>query len=155
MSISPSLFGTLWTASYLGWGALTYQFLKQLRREHSNLAQEIRLFNSRYGLDLSVDKEDLAMDLMVPGRGRNLKKIAEANGKDFDQYRMDLTDVVGKSHSFWAFGFHILGVAFTISGITYLFPGGFISPATYLAMVYLCFVLSLIGFLFVYGRNFV
>lgn len=153
MTISPTVYWAVWTASFLAWGTLTYQYLDHLRIQRDSLAEEIRSFNARNGIDQSVDKEDLALDILVPLIDGNLVRCASNNGIEYTEYRDDLYENIGRPKVIWGLIFHILGIVFTISGITAMFPGGFISGGLYLIAVYLFFALSLGGFLLLFGRT--
>lgn len=155
MTVSPTLFGTLWTASFLGWGTLTFEYLRRLRNQRDSIADEIRSLNARNGFGQSVDKEDLALDLMVPRRSESLEEFATNIGKPPRDYISQLEMEVGVPRSVWGLGFHLLGVFYTISGISYLIPGGIFSSTGYLLSIYLWFLISLVLFLyFFYSTTF-
>lgn len=153
MTISPTVYWAVWTASFLAWGTLTYQYIDRLRIQRDTLAADIRAFNARNGVDQSVDKEDLALDILVPLRERNLVRCASNNGLEFTEYRDNLYENIGRPKAIWGFIFHVLGIFYTISGISALLPGGFIPGGLYLITVYLFFTLSLGGFLLLFGRT--
>jgi hypothetical protein len=122
---------------------LLWQYYSKWDDTVGSVAQEIRLYNARNDLDQSVDKEDLARDYLIPYCDSNLRELAQNNGKDYHSYQTGLHEGVAQPKLFWAVLFHILGLLYTFSGVTYLLPGGFISGPWFLASVIVLFLVSL------------
>jgi len=145
--VSSNVYWGIWTALFLAWGSLTYQYARQLPKYHTSLAGDIRGYNARNGNDQSIDKELLASDLMVPFRNENLKKYAINNNLEHYAYRNRLINYVGKQRV-WSIAFlHIAGIGFHILGLSHLFPGGFIPPTVFIISSSVIFLISLIGYL--------
>lgn len=151
--ISDSSFATFWTASFLGWLPLTYQYLILYNRCRDRISGKIRRYNSTQGYDQSVDKSKLAQDYLLPIGRSAILEYSSNNGLDYDAYLNGLEDHVGKSH--WATGFslHVLGILIAISGITYVAPVKIMEGWLYLLILYTYFIIDLLVFTGIYYMN--
>lgn len=148
MTLSTGAYLTFLGTALLFWLGLLWRYYSKWEDTIESLAQEIRLYNARNGLDQSVDKEDLARDYLLPQQDSNLRELAQKNGKDYRSYQSGLREAIEQPKLFWAVLFHVFGLLYTFSGVTYLLPGGFISGPSFLGSVVVLFLVSL-GFFFI------
>lgn len=143
MTLSLPAYLGAWGTATLFWLGLLYQYQSKWNEAVGSVADDIRAYNARSGYDLSVDKEDLAGDFLLPLRSEHLHQFAENNGISHTTYQRDLRESVEKPQLRWGYFLHILGVIYTFSGISYLLPGGFFSPSVFLGSVSILFIVSL------------
>lgn len=147
MSLSAPAFLGVWGTATLFWLGLLYQYHSKWGEVLEECATNIRSYNARNGYDLSIDREELARDFLYPFHNQDIKDFAENNGISADLYRKELDEAIPKPHLRWAFLFHILGLIYTFSGISYLTPIGFLSPVQFLYSVVVWFLVSLVLYL--------
>jgi hypothetical protein len=87
------------------------------------------------------------MDFLLPFREKNLRRFAHNNDVRLNQYRGELIDSIDKPTIFWTLLFHVLGVVFTLSGISYLLPSGILPAPIHLGLVVSLFLVSLFFYL--------
>lgn len=145
MTLSSSIFGTLWGTAVLAWLALSYQYKRKRKGKISQLGDEIRSYNARNGYDQSLGREALASDLSIPFiSSHNIRRFAENNGVSVEEYQAELESHTGHPTAIsWAIFVQILGVIYTLGGFSYFTEWGFIPPT-----IYLLLNLVLLGFSF-------
>lgn len=145
MTLSLIQYSGIWGTAVLAWLALAYEYYGKWAEELDYLGMDIRSFNAERGYDQSIGREELAQDLRIPYRGEKLREYAKNNGLSVADYESELKENIGNpEYLFWALILHLIGVLYTLAGITYLSPGGILSASTYLVTVYLLLIASLL-----------
>lgn len=146
MTLSTGAFLTFLGTAILFWLGLLWQYFSKWQRTVESVAQDIRLYNARGGLDQGVDKESLAYDYLLPYRDSNIRELTQRNEKDYENYLTELRENVDQPMTFWTIVFHVIGLLYTFSGVTYLLPGGFVSGQWFLGSIVVLFLVSLAFF---------
>lgn len=143
MTLSPTVYFGVWGTALLAWAALSYERYGEWEGQLEELGDDIRSYNARNGYNQSVGREDLARHLRNPRKNSSLRRFAENNNISLSQYRAGLKQSVGDPElHYWSMVLHLIGLAVTFSGITYLAPWGLLSAKTYLLIVYGLFFVS-------------
>lgn len=148
MTLPQNVYFGIWGTLLLGYLALTYKHYDKWQRVLADLGEEIISYNVRngYGRRNGVA---LAKGFVYPWRGEGLTELASAKGVSVMTYENELKQNVNKPiRPMAGFLFHILALGYLVLGLTYLTPGAFLSPTTFLIIAVGLLIVSVVAYIF-------